>query len=89
MCIVQFSDGITFTFNFVDNTWLMTLYVDRCILQPVQTCMLMLSTIVSTIYIIIHNIILYYRMMNFDLAVVMYGDTSFKHTLMKTRITRV
>ena len=57
MCIVQFSDGITFTFNFVDNTRLMTLYVDRCILQPVQTCMLMLSTIVSTIYFIIHNII--------------------------------
>ena len=29
----------------------------------------------------------YYRMMNFDLAIVMYGDASFKHTLIKTRIT--
>ena len=26
-------------------------------------------------------------MMNFDLAIVMYGDASFKHTLIKTRIT--
>ena len=26
-------------------------------------------------------------MVNFDLAIVMYGDTSFKHTLIKTRIT--
>ena len=32
-------------------------------------------------------VIPYYRMMNFDLAIVMYGDTSFKHTLIKTRIT--
>ena len=26
-------------------------------------------------------------MMNFDLAIVMYGDASFKHTLIKNRIT--
>ena len=26
-------------------------------------------------------------MMNIDLAIVMYGDASFKHTLIKTRIT--
>ena len=31
--------------------------------------------------------IFYYRMMNFDLSIVMYGDASFKHTLIKTRIT--
>ena len=31
--------------------------------------------------------IVIYRMMNFDLAIVMYGDASFKHALIKTRIT--
>ena len=28
-----------------------------------------------------------YHMMNFDLAIVMYGDASLKHTLIKTHIT--
>ena len=29
----------------------------------------------------------YYRMMNFNLSIVMYGDASFKHTLIKTLIS--
>ena len=39
-------------------------------------------------YVVLHcTSIEFYRMMNFDLAIVMYGDASFKHTLIKTRIT--
>ena len=43
------------------------------------------------VYIIIIQAtdIIYYHMMNFDLTIVMYGDASFKHTLVSQCLARI
>ena len=51
-------------------------------------CLSIVTALVQCRYVVLHcTSVEFYRVMNFDLAIVMYGDASFKHTLIKIRIT--